>query len=288
MFSKKSLRVEIQNLDGEFKPGVNTLSFRNLPMEVNITLVEAPACFSANIKIYGVSSENMNYITTLHWQDLIIIQKGIRIYANDGDGEFLLYEGNIQEANPIYDKAPDVYIDINTIAGAFYNMKGEVPPLSLPQNASVPDVFKKICSDFGIGFVNKGVEGMANETVYFDQPGLMNRIYAASKAYNVSANIYDNYVEIYPPTQNKEKKDENRKVWTFMKQNYIGYPSFANMGIKLTLDKLYPVKPGDVFKITGSEVKAANASFETHQITYSVSTKIGGKWFMTIYGTRYS
>lgn len=280
MFSKKSLRVEIQNLDGEFISGVNTISFKNLPIEVQISLVELPKAFSANIKIYGISKENMNYITTLHWKDLMIVEKAIRIYANDGDGEKLLYEGNIQSANPVYDTAPDIYIDINSVAGAFFNMS-DIPPSSLPKNASVPDIFRKICYDYGIGFVNNGVNKMSSGSVYYGQSGLLNRIRAAAIEHNVSANIYNNRVEIYP------KGERFPKVWTFNKQNYIGYPSFANMGIKLTLDKIYYVNVGDVFKIVGSDVDAANDSFEIHKINYNLSTKIGGKWFMTLFGTRY-
>jgi len=280
MFSKKSLRVEIQNLDGDFVSGINTISFKNLPVEVKISLVELPAAFSANIKIYGISKENMNYITTLHWKDLTIVEKAIRIYANDGDGEKLLYEGNIQSANPVYSTAPDIYIDINSVAGAFFNMS-DIPPSSLPKNASVPDIFKKICYDFGIGFVNNGVSGMSSGSVYYNQAGLSNRIRAACIEHNVSANIYNNRVEIYP------KGERTPKVWVFNRQNYIGYPSFIDMGIKLSLDKIYYVNVGDVFKIVGSDITSVNDSFETHKIEYNLSTKIGGKWFMTLFGTRY-
>ena len=36
MFGKKSIRVLIQKKEGEFKEGVNTLEFKNLPIEAKI------------------------------------------------------------------------------------------------------------------------------------------------------------------------------------------------------------------------------------------------------------
>lgn len=279
MFSKKTLRVEIQNREGNFVSGIDTISFKNLPIEAEISLVEMPNTFSANIKIFGVSRENMNYITTLRLKDLTIVEKGIRIYANDGDGEFLLYEGNIQSAEPVYASAPDIYISIKSTAGAFFNM-GDIPPSSLPKNAPVPDVFRKICSDFGIGFVNEGVSGNTNNQPYFDQAGLLNRLYAASSQYNVGCNLFNNRVVIFP-------KGDYLRIWTLNKENYIGYPSFVGEGIGLSLDKLYNMEIGDVFRVVGSDIDYANDNFQINKIVYKVSTKIGGKWMMTIYGTRY-
>ena len=280
MFSKKTLRVEIQNLEGEFFSGINNLEFKDLPIEAEVTAVKLPAGLSAKIKIYGVSKKNMDAITTLKWHDDFIVQKAIRLYANNGEGEFLLYEGNIMNASPEYDKAPDVYISIQSCAGAFFNLKSEIPPSSLPEGAPVPNIFQKICTDFGIDFRNNGVDGISSGSIYFDQSGLFNRINAASKAYNVYPIISNNVVDIYPMDGYSAKK------WTFTKNDYVGYPTMSANSYKITLDHLYNVQLRDIFTISGSEVSPANDTFHVIKVMYNVSTKIGGNWLMTIDGVR--
>jgi len=280
MFSKKKLRVEIQNLEGEFFSGVNTLTFQDLPIEANLNFVKLPAGISGKIKIYGVSKEHMDAITTIKWHEDFIVQKAIRLFADNGEGEFLLFEGNIMSANPEYDKAPDVCIGINACAGAFFNLKSEIPPSSLPMGAPVPNVFQKICTDFGIGFVNNGVDGIAGGSIYFDQSGLFDRINAAAKAYNVYPVVYNNRVEIYPANGFSLKK------WNFTPKDYIGYPTLQAMNYSIKLDHLYNVDLRDRFTISGSEVTSANATFQVIKVVYNVSTKIGGNWLMEIDGVR--
>lgn len=280
MFSKKTLRVEIQNLEGEFFSGVNNLEFKDLPIEAEVSAVKLPAGISAKIKIYGVSKDYMNAITTLKWHDDFIVQKAVRLYANNGQGEFLLYEGNIMNASPEYDKAPDVYISIQSCAGAFFNLKSEVPPSSLPEGASVPNVFQKICADFGMGFRNNGVVGTSSGSIYFDQSGLFKRLNAAEKAYGVYAVVHNNLVDIYPENGYSAKK------WVFTKNDYIGYPTMSANSYKITLDHLYNVDLRDIFTIKDSEVTPANDIFHVIKVTYNVSTKIGGNWLMTIDGVR--
>lgn len=281
MFSKKKLRVEVQKVDGEFYAGVKTISFENLPIEAVINYVEGPVGFTARIRIYGASKENMNYVSRIKWKEVFIAEKAVRVYADDGDGEFLLFEGGILSANPVYDNAPNVYIDIQSIAGVWFNMLSEIPPSSIPKNTPVPLVFNKICDDFGIGFHNNGVSGVIPGSVVFNQTGLMNRLLAASQAYNVYFALYNNRVEIYPAKKFSIKK------WEFTKGDYIGYPSFTTVGTKVSLDRLYNVSVEDIVKITGSEVTAANDTFYVTKVTYNVSTKIGGKWFMTLDLQRY-
>jgi len=282
MFSQKTLRVEIQKEDGMFYEGINAFSFKGLPIEVGLNVVTVPSGINAKIKLYGVSKSKLDMITTLKWRDGFITKKAIRIYANDGMGEFVLFEGNIMNASPVYDNAPEIYIEIDAIAGAFFNMKSEVPPSSLQGLVPAPAIFKKICIDYGIECVVNGLESdypQADSPVY-DESGLGNRITQASKDYNVYSVIYNNRVEIYP------KYQSNQKTWLLTPTNYIGYPSFTNTGLKISTDTLFNVKLADKFTIKGSEVTPANDTWFVINVRYNLSTKIGGNWFITIEGVR--
>ena len=279
MFSNKKIKVEVQLVEGkEFSPNVNTLIFENLPIEVNLNVVTLPSGGSAKVKIYGVSKDHLDMITTIKWRKPFITQKAIMIYADDGDGYKLLFEGNIVDALPRYESVPDVYIEISAIMGAYHNIR-EVPPFSRKGEVPTSDVFRDICADYGVGFMNHGVETMCKNP-YFDQNGLSNRLTAASKAYNVYVIYNNNFVEIYPQYTGEAKK------WNFTTQSYIGYPQITSTGIKINLDTVYAVGLRDYFNIKGSEVEPANGDWKIIKYGYSISTKIGGKWFMTIEGVR--
>lgn len=41
-----------------------------------------------------------------------------------------------------------------------------------------------------------------------------------------------------------------------------------------------------MFTITGSNVSPANSKWKAVKVSYNLSTKIGGKWLMSVDGTR--
>lgn len=282
MFSKKTLRVEIQKEDGVFFEGVNAFSFKGLPVEIGLNVVTIPAGINAKIKIYGISKSKLDMITTLKWRDAFISKKAIRVYANDGVGEFVLFEGNIMNASPIYDNAPEICIEIDAIAGAFFNMKSEVPPSSLQGIVPAPRIFEKICSDFGIRCIKNGTDAEYKQCKdpKYGQSGLANRIVAAARDYNVYAVTYNNRVEIYPKYSSKQK------IWVLTPNTFIKYPSFTNIGIKVSTDNIFDIKLADKFIIKDSEVTPANDTWFVLGIKYNLSTKIGGNWIVTIEGVR--
>lgn len=280
MLSKKKIKVVIQLVDKEvkfFAPNVNTLTFEDLPIDVNISVVELPSGGNAKIRIYGASQSHLQMITTIQWKQPFIAQKAVYVYADDGEGYKLLFEGNIVNAFPRYESAPDVYIDIEANMGAYHNMK-EVPPFSRKGEVPTSQVFRDICADYGVDFVNNGVMTSCKNP-YFDQHGLSNRLTAAAAAYNVYVKEFNNRVEIAP-------KAWYGKKWSFTKQSYIGYPQPIQTGIKINLDTIYAVNLDDYFNIDGSEVFYANDSWKIIKYGYSLSTKIGGRWFMSIDGSR--
>ena len=283
MFSKKKIKVVIQLVDKKekfFVPNVNTLTFEDLPIDVNVNVTTLPSGGSAKIKIYGVSKERMEMITTIKWKKPFITEKAIYVYADDGEGYKLLFEGNIMDAFPRYESAPDVYIDITAVMGAYHNMK-EVPPFSRKGEVPTYKVFRDMCADYGVDCVN--VENLVQTTCkdpYFDQSGLANRLRAASKAYNIYVVYENNLVKIYPQYLGEALR------WDFTKENYIGYPQLTPSGIKISLDNINAVGLRDYFTIKGSEVSGADDTWKIIKYSYNLSTKIGGRWFMTIDGQR--
>ena len=279
MFSQKSIRVLVQKESGEFVPGVSVLEFKNLPVDVHIDGVPGLAGIEGTIRIYGVSKPHMDMITTVMWNTFTPERKNIRVYVRDYDKEHLIYEGGIITAIPNYDNAPNVCIEIKSMGGYFFNVQN-VKPYSFKGQIPVSQVCQDICNQYGINFENYAVETICTDP-YYPQSGLANRIQAVCKQNNIKCVIKNNCVRIYP------KKTNLVSNWVITKNDYIKYPSFTDVGVKIKLDRLYyDMEIMDNFTIKGSEISVANDKWSVVKYEYNLSTKIGGKWEMTIYGCR--
>ena len=285
MFAKKSIRIEVQLNEGEFKEGQSSIiNFKGLPMDVVINRVAFYGInFSANIRIYGVTKEHLDTLTRIKWRDMWIPQKAVRVFVNNGYGERLLYEGNIMSANPVY-ATPNVYIDIQSVAGTSFTTKSGIPPSTLKGEVPVPLIFKKICDDYGISLVEPPdeINGMCRDP-YFDQNGLAKRLKAAGFAYNVVTFLHNDRVELRPASSDYF----HFKNWTFTPEHFIGYPKYTDSGIEIILDEAIDVEQGDVFEIKDSVVTGANREWIVNTCVFNLSTKIGGNWFMKINGSIY-
>lgn len=280
MFSQKKLKVQIVEKD-KLNNSVVTWEWTDYPMDVVINKVITFG-MNAHVKIYGLSKESMESITLCQWKNLVLEnQRDIYIFADDGNGEREIYSGAIIVAKPVYEQ-PNVYIDIQASAGTFQNTMGEIPPSSLEGEVSVPDIFEKIAKDYGLPLLNKSDSfgGEKYKDPYFDQNGLRNRLQAAANAYNYDFVILSDGIEIYPL-----KSDEFLiKTWEISKEDYVGYPSFTDVGISLVFDEIFDFQINEKIKVYGSDIEVANDVWTINQIVYNLSTKIGGKWFMQVNG----
>ena len=277
MFSKKSIRVLVQKTDGEFKEGVNTLEFKNLPIEVKIKRNGTSSM--SNIKIYGISKEHINAITNLPSLGLTQFAKlNVVVYVDDGGGEFLLYIGSMRDACPHYTEAPDVYIDIQCVAFAFQNLIGDIPPNRFDREASVPDMYRAVCASFNLSFVDLTKEKqIVQNPPSIDGENVTARLNQLKDAYKKTT--WFNYNE----TVYIINTEQYLKSYDISPKDYIGYPTFNQTGIGLVFDKIVLFKPlSDAIRISGSELDMVNRKWNIITIEYNLSTKIGGKWEMGI------
>lgn len=276
MFGQKKIRVLVQNAIGDFKEGVNTYEFKDLPIEA--TIKRNGSSSLSSIKIYGISKEHINSITRLPSVGLNQdAELKVALYVDEGVGESLLYVGAIRDASPVYTQAPDVYIDIQCVALAFQNLMGNVPPNSFERGARVPDMYKAICASYGVPCVDMTQEKeVLAGSIAIGGEGILNRLNYLKSAYKKTTWVNYNEV-IYVYNVGKEVIR-----YEITPDDYIGYPSFIQYGISLRFDKLITFKPAEGIEIKGCELDMVNRKWALVSIEYRLSTKVGGKWEMVV------
>ena len=275
MFGKKSIRVVIQKVEGEFKEGVNTLEFKNLPIEAKIDSFGTLSMSS--LRIYGISKEHVNAITMMPNRGLTMsCNLELALYVDEGAGEFLLYTGSIRDACPHYTNAPDICIDILCCTGAFSNLRANVSSNIPEGEVPVPELYRIVCESFNVKFVNnaKGT-GKANN-FRISASGFLARLKQIQEAYpEFTYKEINNTIFLYDTGTEKV-------AYNFTKDDYIGYPTFNQTGISLNFDRLIVFSYADAFSITDSELDLLNQNWQITSCTYNISTKIGGVWEMNV------
>lgn len=279
MFSKKKIKVEVTLYNDDSFLSGSVLTFEDLPVSVEIIKTRFPAEPRASIRVYGVSKEKMEAITTVAWKTGVIDKKKVRLEVDDGNGYQLLFEGGIRSAVPVYDSAPDVYIQIESSMVAFPNMM-KVPPFVSFGESTIFNVVNGICNQYGSRAINVGVDGVCGSQ-YFDQFGFKNRLNAVCEAFDLFVVEDVSGVFVYP------KNGFSAKTYVLTKEHRIGYPSFGYALIKVKVGTLFDIRVGDTFKIDDSEIVFANDKWICGQITYSLQTlSNSGKWQMELTGYR--
>lgn len=286
MFSRKRIKVEI-TLDNKYDMlgSSKNLIFDDFKTDIVAKRVYNEIGPTATIKIYGVSKQHMDSITTLLFRDNIEIdEKRVRVSVDNGSGYFLLFEGWITEAVPVYRTAPDCYIQIESSMAAYENNM-KLPPISFESSSvAISSICDSICSAYGVkSYPSELVKQQplvsplrfgANES------GLNVRVGEICEAYGLNAiRVVDGYKFFM-----KDEKGDGTP-FTFTPANIIGYPSYKNKLLQLQTEDFRNIDVNNQFTVSGSQIPYANGLWYVCIIQYNLqSWSSNGKWQATIYG----
>lgn len=285
MFSEKRIKVIVDLMEtiGNVLSVSSSLTFDDFRVDLSIRKVFSPVGPTANIKIYGVSKEHMNTITTISLRDTITIpNKRVSVWVDSGNGYVLLFEGCIVEAIPVYQSVPDCYIQIESSVAAYENAMSP-PPNSFPvSTAATSSICRAICASYGVAcYTDPALELDIVPTKTFGEQGLSARMAAACQAYNLSAIRTGTRYDVYKKNQVSILKN----VWNFTPSNIYGYPSFANKLIKIQTDDFADIEVLDYFRISNSEIPFANGLWYIVMMQYRLQSRTpDGKWEATLFG----
>lgn len=228
-------------------------------------------------RIYGVSQEDMNSITTLQWKPQSIIPNTVEVYAIDGDKETLVFAGNIVNAWGDYQSMPDVYLRMQA-QSAFINQLKPIAPRSFQGSIDVASVMSQIAKDLGYNFENNGVSVTLTD-VYLPNTGLEQAKDLAHAA-NIDLYLDDKTLAITPANSPRGELIPEISAESGM----IGYPTFDGIGVNFQTIFNPSVTFGGRIKLT-TDIKQAAGEWIVTSIAHRLeSEKPGGSWLSNVRG----
>jgi len=228
-------------------------------------------------RIYGVTQDDMNSITTLQWKPQEIIPNTVEVYAIDGDTETLVFAGNIVNAWGDYQTMPDVYLRLQA-QSAFINQLKPVPPRSFKGSIDVASVMSQIARDLGYNFENNGVSASLTD-VYLPNTGLEQAKDLAHAA-NIDLYLDDKTLAITPANSPRGELIPEISA----ESGLIGYPTFDGIGVNFQTLFNPSITFGGRIKLV-TDIKQAKGEWIVTSIGYRLeSEKPGGAWLANVRG----
>ena len=303
MFSSKRIRVEIlesldtpvlssinmnyvpQNLKSILQTNQNTsMIFDDFRVDAVIKKVASTIGPTATIKIYGVSKQNMDAITSVLIKQINYTQnKRVRLSVDNGNGYITLFEGCIQEAVPVYQAVPDCYIQIESSMAAFENAM-KLPPISFAdKSVAISSMLKTLCSAYGMEcYTSDGINSslpVKPIRLSSENAGIGARIVELCEAYGLKSIRVTNGYRFFL------KNESSQYEWLFTPNTMEGYPTYRNRMISVSTDDFIGIEVNDRFRVSGSEVSFANSLWYITMIKYNLQSRApNGKWEATVIG----
>lgn len=169
-YAAKNLRLTftLTNSNAVF-PGTNAnvLQVSGLRASAVIKGAGLPAFPELSLRVYGLAQQDMNALA------VVPVQGGkpqyqfntVQVEADSGNGFSFIFSGQIYEAGPDYDDAPDVFLFVHAQAAGFDQLT-PANPTSYPGTADVATIVGNIASKMSMAFENDGVTGVLTGRYY--------------------------------------------------------------------------------------------------------------------------
>ncbi len=214
----------------------------------------------ANVKIFGMKQADMNALT-IPWgtqaagtgfNNTILVETNSIATPNSYSQVFL---GQLIEAGPIYDAAPDVFFLVQ--ASVLYNLQlAGSPTSSYPQNTPVSTIVGNLAAAMGLQFNNQAVDAISPPQYLAGT--LMDQLRVVCNNNNIDWFINASELVICP--RNAGRSD--LPVLNVTPQNgLLGYPMFTRSGLMARLVFDPSILMQQQVAISGSDVPAANATW---------------------------
>lgn len=232
-FTIKKLEARITLAEGGFKTSTGETSntkILHLGMDVDIQKPGGKEKNKAKVKIYNLSLDDMELLTTLAFEPLKVSKNKIAIYAGDKEyGMSLAFSGDIVSAVPDFNSAPDPAFDIDCITGYVASVT-PVPPLTGGGSQNVARLMEGLAKQMNLTFTNRGVNAVLRNIAFVGGP--MQQAQQIAQAARIVLLVDDGEMVIMAQDAMRTDADKSTPIWKDT-TGLFGYPSFDNEGISV-------------------------------------------------------
>ncbi len=273
----RELSVTVQLGKGTFgASGFNTVTVSDLRMAATVSKMGSPGFDSAEIRIFGMTPDLMNQLTTLRVPLPMARENTVILQAGDAvSGMATIYKGTLQNAWQNLDGTPETFLQIVGYSG-YYSAMAIVPPTSFQGSADVATLMQGFATLMGRAFENGGVNVRLSNPYY---PGTaIQQAHACAKAANIE--VYDDgtTLAIWPKSGTRKGQIPVISPATGL----VNYPRYTSQGMEFRCIFNPNIQIGGKIEMQSS-IQPACGQWYVNRLSYDLSSRMpGGPWFCDV------
>ena len=272
-FNNKTIQLAITLSKGTFDDKSNTKIIEGLACEVAIEKPGLPDKNGAEVKIWGLKSEDMGALTMLSFRPTESQHNLISIKAGEGGkAPTLIFQGEIIRASADFNELPDPCMQLEAESGS-YPQQISLPMLTVKGEAEAEGLFRQFAEAAGYSFINQGVSAKVLNGCYPGSP--VDKMLKLAKDIGCELFIDDGVVLTLPAGRARAGG-----VTTLSKDSgLIGYPTFTQDGISCKSLFNPKLSYGGLINVQ-SAVPGATGLWKITKLSHRLSAWLpsGGSW----------
>ena len=269
-FVKRALAIKFILQEGDFGGG-NALEVMGLACKVAIEKPGLPDKNSAKIDITGLALERMEELTTLGFLPGTMQRNLVVVRAGTEDDLTVVFEGEVKQAWPDFNKAPDIEMHIEAESGAYPQLTPE-PPVSVNGEAPVAGLIEAEARAMGYSFKNEGCTASVRNAVFDGSP--MEKIRKMAAQVGAGLMVDDREVILLASPNEPRSGDA---VLLNKDTGLIGYPTFNQDGIQLKCLFNPGLAQGGLVKVESLLPKASGV-WRITKLSHDLAAYRDGPW----------
>lgn len=276
-FTEKLIELTITLGTGNFGADLgDTVTISNSRILARLSNPGGESMGMAQIRVYGMSQQLMNQLTTIGQINRAIrVKNTVSVAAGDANGMQLSFFGVIVDAYAEYNGAPDVPFVIEAAAGMDIAVK-PVNATSYKGQVAVTQIMQDLATEAGLAFEPNGVA--VNLLNTYLSGTTLNKIQKVARAANVQYTIDRGTLAIWDLGKSRDGEVPLISVDSGM----VGYPTLSSKGMSLRTAFNFNIKLGADVKVQSS-VEMANGIWHVFNVDHEISSQMpDGPWFSNI------
>ena len=258
---------------------LQNLSFTGYRVHADIKIAGHSAN-TASIKIYGLSLSKMNALSVVPFKPTRLGPNTVQVLAGDREnGMSVVFEGTVIQAWPDMQKAPDVFLRIDAVQGAFAAVK-PVEPTSFSGPTKLKDIATAISKKFEMPLEDSGIQGVINNPYYWGTAFQQMKMFG--QATRIGWIPENGTLAVWP--ENQVRKTAGETILS-RKTGMVGYPFAVPGGIMVKALFNKTIKYASTI-VVESDITLANGRWGVQSVDLQLMSETPhGLWFSTIFAT---